>query len=68
MMRVDYAIDQAGENFTIRGDWPGEIMGLTQDGKYKGNHLYKPGGKRFLMVADTTLIGKRNIENPEDEF
>ena len=43
MMWVDYTIDQAGENFTIRGDWPGEIMGLQQEGKYKGNHLYKPG-------------------------
>ncbi len=43
MMWVDYTIDQAGENFTIRGDWPGEIMGLQKDGKYKGNHLYKPG-------------------------
>lgn len=43
MMWVDYTIDQAGENFTIRGDWPGEIMGLQEDGKYKGNHLYKPG-------------------------
>ena len=43
MVWVDYTIDQAGENFTIRGDWPGEIMGLQKDGKYKGNHLYKPG-------------------------
>ena len=34
---------------------------------YVIHYLYKPGGKRFLMVADTTLIGKRNIENPEDE-
>tara|TARA_B100002019_G_scaffold276712_1_gene275781 strand:- start:140 stop:532 length:393 start_codon:yes stop_codon:yes gene_type:complete len=35
---------------------------------YVIHYLYKPGGKRFLLVADTTLIGKRNIENPEDEF
>ena len=35
---------------------------------YVIHYLYKPGGKRFIMVADTTLIGKRNIENPEDEF
>lgn len=32
------------------------------------HYLYKPGGKRFLMVADTTLIGKMNIENPEDDI
>ena len=35
---------------------------------YVIHYLYKPGGKRFLMVADTTLIGKSSIENPEDEF
>lgn len=34
------------------------------------HYLYKPGGMRFIKVAETTLVGKKNkiIENPEDEF
>ncbi|MDA8897175.1 hypothetical protein N9I97_00210 [bacterium] len=43
MMWVDYAIEQFGEDFTVKGDWPGEVMGLKKDGTYKGSHLYKPG-------------------------
>ncbi len=43
MMWLDYNIEQFGENFTVKGDWPGEVMGLNKDGTYKGNHLYKPG-------------------------
>jgi|TARA_X000000950_G_scaffold23252_1_gene25003 hypothetical protein len=43
MLWVDYNIEQFGDNWTVKGDWPGEIMGLREDGTYKGNHLYKPG-------------------------
>ena len=46
MMWVDYSIDQAGEHFTIKGDWPGEVMGWTKSGEKSGgkdNILYKPG-------------------------
>ena len=42
-MWVDYNIDQAGENFKVSGDWPGEVMGLQKDGTPKDNWLYKPG-------------------------
>tara|TARA_Y100000389_G_scaffold20665_1_gene17794 strand:+ start:2329 stop:2550 length:222 start_codon:yes stop_codon:yes gene_type:complete len=42
-MWVDYNIDQAGENFKVTGDWPGEVMGLMKDGTPKDNWLYKPG-------------------------
>tara|TARA_B100000073_G_scaffold327316_1_gene312890 strand:- start:44 stop:283 length:240 start_codon:yes stop_codon:yes gene_type:complete len=62
MMWVDYAIDQAGENFTVRGDWPGEVMGLTQDGKYKGNHLYKPGDV-FVVNKSGWLIKTDEVNN-----
>ena len=43
MMWVDYNITQAGDNFRIEGDWPGEVMGQMADGKQKDSCLYKPG-------------------------
>ena len=43
MMWVDYNIDQAGDNFRVVGEWPGEVMGLKRDGTPKDHHLYKPG-------------------------
>ena len=42
-MWVDYNIDQAGENFKVNGDWPGEVMGVSKDGTPKDHYLYKPG-------------------------
>ena len=32
MMWMDFTIEQFGENFTVKGDWPGEVMGLRKDG------------------------------------
>jgi hypothetical protein len=46
LLWVDYNIHQAGQNFRIEGNWPGEVMGLSKDGKSKDgkeNPLYKPG-------------------------
>jgi hypothetical protein len=46
MMWMDYNIIQAGENFRVEGDWPGEVMGFSKDGKSKDrkeNPLYRPG-------------------------
>lgn len=46
MMWLDYTVEQAGPNFTVRGDWAGEVMGWTKDGKKTGGKetvLYKPG-------------------------
>ena len=45
MMWMDYLIMSAGPNFTIKGDWPGEVMGLDKDGNpgNKENVLYQPG-------------------------
>tara|TARA_X000000950_G_scaffold163459_1_gene199824 strand:+ start:2844 stop:3044 length:201 start_codon:yes stop_codon:yes gene_type:complete len=47
-MWVDYTIDQAGPNFKVNGDWPGEVMGVQQDGTAKDHWLYKPGD-RFIV-------------------
>ena len=65
MMWVDYAIDQAGPNFTVKGDWPGEVMGWPKekDGDFKKeNTLYQPGD-RFIVNESGWLIRC----NPEDE-
>ena len=43
MMWVDYTIDQAGDNFRVVGEWPGEVMGKKQDGSDKPYALYRPG-------------------------
>jgi hypothetical protein len=43
MMRVDYNIDQAGDNFKVVGDYEGEVMGKQKDGTDKSYHLYRPG-------------------------
>ena len=43
MMWMDYNINQAGPNFKVEGDWPGEVMGVSRDGSPKDHYLYKPG-------------------------
>jgi len=39
---MDYNIEQCGDSFTIRGDWPGEVY-QDKDGNPKAQPLYKPG-------------------------
>jgi hypothetical protein len=43
MMWVDYNIDQIGENFKVKGDYEGEVMGVCRDGTPRDHWLYKPG-------------------------
>lgn len=45
MIWMDYTIESAGPNFTIKGDWPGEVMGWDKDGNEgsKSHPLYQPG-------------------------
>jgi len=44
MLWVDYNIESfADGSFTVKGEWPGELMGKTSDGKSKDHYLYKPG-------------------------
>lgn len=42
-MWIDYNIQQAGQNFKVVGDYEGEVMGKTRDGKDRDHYLYKPG-------------------------
>jgi len=46
MMWVDYTVESIGmqgEGFRVRGDWPGEVMGVKKDGTPNDHYLYKPG-------------------------
>ena len=43
MIWMDYSIESAGKNWTVKGEWPGEVMGKNQDGSEKDYALYRPG-------------------------
>ena len=43
MMWMDYNIMQAGTSWKVEGEWPGEVMGLKEDGSPKDHYLYRPG-------------------------
>jgi len=62
-MWTDYNIDQAGDNFRVVGDWPGEVMGKKRDGSEKDYALYRPGdvfivneGGWLCKVEDVTSM------------
>lgn len=57
MLWMDYLVESYPDgSFTVKGEWPGEVMGLKQDGTYKGNHLYKPGD--VFVVQPNGLLRK----------
>ena len=65
MMWVDYTIDQGPHGFTVRGDWPGEVMGWPKDpndkdGFKKENTLYQPGD--VFVVSETGWLVKQEQE------
>ena len=43
MMWLDYTVESAGQNFTVKGDWAGEVMGIRKDGTRNDHWLYRPG-------------------------
>ena len=73
MMWLDYTVESAGENFTIKGDWPGEVMGVQQDGTPKDHWLYKPGDvfivneNGWLMKSDELSAMILKYENKNNE-
>ena len=74
MMWVDYTIDQAGENFKVSGDWPGEVMGVAKDGTQKDHYLYKPGDvfvvneSGWLMKSDHLSAMVMKYEKEKNEM
>lgn len=65
MMWVDYNIDQAGENFRVTGDWPGEVMGVQKDGSAKDHWLYKPGDRFIVNEGGWLMKVKESGEGSE---
>ena len=57
MIWIDYTVEQFGEHFTVRGDWPGEVMGKNKDGSDKDHWLYKPGD--VFIVDDNGILRKQ---------
>ena len=44
MIWTDFNIESFPDgSFTVHGDWPGEVMGVSKDGSWNGNYLYQPG-------------------------
>ena len=54
MIWMDYTVEQAGDNFTVKGDWPGEVMGNQKDGSAKAHWIYKPGD---VFIVKTDQVG-----------
>jgi hypothetical protein len=61
MIWMDYVIEQVGDNFRIRGDWPEEVMGKGEDGSPKESMLYKPGDV-FVVNKDGWLVKSSELE------
>ena len=56
MIWMDYTVEQAGDHFTVKGDWPGEVMGKQKDGSPKDNWLYKPGDVFIVNAVSYTHL------------
>ena len=62
MFWIDYTIEQFGKNFIIKGDWPGEVMGIARDGTTKDNYLYRPGDVFIVNSAGMLIKQDKFIE------
>ena len=65
---VDYDIVQAGPNFTVQGEWAGEVMGWpkNKEGNYsKENILYRPGDR--FIVNEAGWLMRCNPEDLRDD-
>lgn len=64
MLWIDYNVESfADGSFTVRGDWPGEVMGRAKDGSWgnKTNPLYKPGD--VFIVDESGILRKTDEVN-----
>ena len=61
MIWMDYVVESFPDgSFHVKGDWPGEVMGLQEDGSAKDHHLYKPG--------DVFVVNEYGILKKVDEL
>ena len=57
MFWMDYMVRSFGNgDFTVEGDWPGEVMGINKDGSKKDYWLYKPGD--VFVVDEQGILRK----------
>jgi len=57
MIWMDYNVESfADGSFTVKGDWPGEVMGKNRDGSPKTNALYRPGD--VFVVDENGILRK----------
>ena len=60
MMWMDYLVESFPDgSFTVKGEWPGEVMGFKKDGTKKDHYLYRPGD---VFVVDANGILKKSDE------
>ena len=58
MLWIDYNLESFPDgSFTVKGDWPGEVMGLKQDGSLRNHWLYRPGD--VFIVDDNGILRKQ---------
>jgi hypothetical protein len=77
MMWVDYTVESIGmkgEGFRIRGDWPGEVMGIKKDGTPNDHYLYRPGDVfvvtegGWLRKSDELMVFiQKGLQSPNSE-
>ena len=54
---MDYNVESfADGSFTVKGDWPGEVMGKNRDGSPKTTALYRPGD--VFVVDENGILRK----------
>jgi hypothetical protein len=57
MFWLDYTVHSFyNGDFTVEGDWPGEVMGINKDGSKKDHWLYKPGD--VFVVDENGILRK----------
>lgn len=60
MLWVDYTVESFPDgSFHIKGEWPGEVMGIDKDGDLieNKNILYKPGD--VFIVQENGILKKQ---------
>mgnify|MGYP001463043883 CR=1 FL=1 len=61
MLWMDYMVESYPDgSFSVKGDWPGEVMGVNKDGSKKDHYLYKPG--------DVFVVNKYGVLKKSDEL
>ena len=73
MLWLDYTVESRPNGFTIKGEWPGEVMGVAKDGTPKEHYLYKPGDvfvvneSGWLCKSDELSVMILKYEASKDE-